>query len=470
MKRFFLPVLLAFAVVVGLCASCKKTTDTSGEPKMYAFGFLAEKNVGNLYRDYYVNVTDSIIRIEVPAKADITFLVPSFEMSDKDSAYVDSAFQKTGKSGHDFSEPVKYTVRDGTNYAYYTVIVTKAAPLKWSQKSALDLDVAEIETEVNSSTGYPSAAVAGKDGYLYYVTYDGSSVAAEKVVVDGNPVSGSDVSLCFSKSNIPYMSYVDSEGALNVLDRTSKWEYAGKKIRKGCRHAGTAIGFINDFKLMVFASDSVDVREISNWNNPIAIGGRDFAMKGDYPQIVWAGDEMRILLRNSNPDGISICGYTGTSWTNMAEAFNFPGVSGAQTVMQAGAFSACVGYEDDILMAVNSNVEGEGLRERILRYDSQTGSISQLGTSVKDGYAGNSVSGVAVSYQNDIYFLYTVCDASGNLYPYVAEYDGASADWKDALSMNSEPIKAADIVVNSDAKAYVFTATVDGKLVLVALE
>jgi|GEM_PF-1480786 len=470
MKRFYLPVIAALTMALGLFTSCTEKEDTSGEPKMYAFGFLAAKNGGNLFKDYYVDVTDSIINIKVPYKTDITFLVASFEMSDKDSAYVGGTFQKTGKSGHDFTNPVYYSVRDGSNYAYYKVVVTKAAPLAWAQKATLDLDAKQIRAVIDTTTGFPAAVAVGHDGNLYYITYSGgSTMNAEKIAVGGTALNGSDVSLCFSEANVPYVAYIDSEGGLDVVCKTTGWQYAGQKVRKGCRKAGTAVGFALPNLLAVFASDSVSLREGNAWTGSSPIGGNSFSMKGDYPILTRNGSVTDVLLRAYNPDGISICSYNGSSWKEMATDFGQQ-AAGGQGEMQVGGFDACLDYAGDILMAVSSN-DGTGLRQRVLRYDYQTGAISQMGSAVTEGDAGVSVCAVESSYANDLYFLYTKRDAAGNLYPYVAEYEGADADWGAGLSMNSQPIKAADIVVNSAGNAFVLTVdATGGKIVMNALE
>ncbi|MFB0972985.1 MAG: hypothetical protein QMB59_00245, partial [Bacteroidales bacterium] len=85
--------------------------------------------------------------------------------------------------------------------------------------------------------------------------------------------------------------------------------------------------------------------------------------------------------------------------------------------LQRVELDACLDYAGDILMAVSSN-DGTGLRHRVLRYDYQTGAISQMGSAVTGGNAGVSVCAVESSYANDLYFLYTKRDAAGNLYPY----------------------------------------------------
>lgn len=468
MKKNILP-LLAFLALSLVAVSCNEPVDTSGEPKMYAFGFLQSKNQGNLYADYYVDVTDSVIKIEVPDKVDISFLVPSFEMSENDSAYVNGTFRKSGKSAEDFTNPVEFAVRDGSNYAYYTVVVTKAAPLGWSEKAAVKVGVSEMKCTVDDVTGYPAAAVSGTDGCIYYISYDGTSMKAEKVVIDGDEVKGSDVGITFSSKSFPYISFIDGDGDLNVLAKISSWQYAGRKIDAGCRHKGTALGFTSDGKLAVFASDSVTIMDTGGWWKPSGIGGSSFSMKGDYPSVSSEGDILRLALR-SPEGGVSLCGFDGGAWSDLADGVRFVGSSGAPSVMAEASFGIDTDTQGNLLLAVNSDCEDAGLRQRVLFYDNVTGVVSQLGGGVTEGYGGAALCDVAVSYINEIYHLYTVRNASGDLYPRLAEFNPAEEAWVDALGLRNEPVTAGDLVANGTGNVYLFTSGKGGEIVLYALE
>ncbi|MCI2082780.1 MAG: hypothetical protein LKJ93_06325, partial [Bacteroidales bacterium] len=362
-------------------------------------------------------------------------------------------------------------VRDGTNYAYYTVVVTKADPLSWSTSATFPLGVSEIKAAIDTLTGYPVAAISGTDGYLYYLTYDGTALSAEKITMDGSAVKGTDVGLAFSRTALPYISYLDEDSDLCVIYKTTGWQYAGRKIDRDCEHTGSALGFTPDNKLAVFASDSVSICDVTTWQKPHGVGNPYFSLHGVYPNIVKAGSGLDVVYRSSESNGgISICRYTGFEWSVLADDFCQPNSAGGNSTMQVGTFGIDTDPSGDILMAVNNDCEGTGLRQRVLVYDNVTGSITQLGGYVDEGFDGNSISDIAVSYSNDIYHLYTIRNAVGELYPYVSEYDKADGVWSDGLSMNSQPIVAADMVVNDDGQLYVFTVGRDHNVVLSALE
>ena len=131
---------LMIVVAALIVSSCKKKADEipdNADPKLLTFGFYAEDNEDNLFRDYVVSsVTGNAFQIELPKETDKTQLVARFTTSDNVTVTVAGVPQQSGVTKNNFSAPVDYIVTEGKTNARYTVTIANAADYVWTRVGA----------------------------------------------------------------------------------------------------------------------------------------------------------------------------------------------------------------------------------------------------------------------------------------------------------------------------------------------
>src|SRR5690606_32933061 len=108
---------LMIAVAAFAIGSCSKKGDDipdKADPKMLSFGFYAEDNEDNLFRDYIVSsVTGNVNQVVLTKDVDIFRLVARFTTTDNMTVIVSCIPQQTGVTKNVFSTSVDYIIPDG---------------------------------------------------------------------------------------------------------------------------------------------------------------------------------------------------------------------------------------------------------------------------------------------------------------------------------------------------------------------
>ena len=258
----------ATLLFVALFAFVACSDDDKEDPKPVAenaalltFGFYQEDNAGVLSKDYVAQVpavsataTSYNIEIPMPSVVDKSALVARFTVTEGNTIIAGGVAQVSQTTVNDFTVPVDYTVSnsDKSQNLRYTVTVTKATNMAWSEVSVLDAAAvtgdaaitgvyAGAVMKINPKDNLPYIAfgIRGKnsegkdlDNKVTVAKFDGSAWAKLGAASFTNKVSGSYYALDIALDGTPYVAYNDQEatnkGGISVMKFDgSAWSLVG---------------------------------------------------------------------------------------------------------------------------------------------------------------------------------------------------------------------------------------------------
>lgn len=232
--------LFAFAA----CSDDKEEeTPKAEDAALLTFGFYQEDNAGVLSKDYVAEVpavsataTTYNIEIAMPSIVDKSALVARFTVTEGNTIVAGGVAQVSRQTANDFTAPVDYTVSnsDQSQNLRYTVTVTKANNMAWSEVSELDAAAVTGDAAVTGvyagtvlkispkdNLPYVAFGVRDADNKLTVAKFDGSAWAKLGAASFTNKVSGSHYAFDIALDGTPYVAFNDQEatnkGGISVM-------------------------------------------------------------------------------------------------------------------------------------------------------------------------------------------------------------------------------------------------------------
>lgn len=251
----------------------KEEAPKAEDAALLTFGFYQEDNAGVLSKDYVAQVpavsataTTYNIEIPMPSVVDKSALVARFTVTEGNTIVAGGVAQVSQTTANDFTVPVDYTVSnsDKSQNLRYTVTVTKANNMAWSEVAVLDAATitgdaavtgvyAGAVLKINPKDNLPYVAFGVRDAEnkLTVAKFDGSAWAKVGAASFTNKVSGSYYALDIALDGTPYVAYND-QGATNK---------GGMSVMK---FDGSAWSFVGDAGITATTAQYVGVAVIEN--------------------------------------------------------------------------------------------------------------------------------------------------------------------------------------------------------------
>lgn len=188
------------------------------------FGLYESDNTHRLFKNYLGVITGVNIQVRVPKETDLTQLVPRFEFSAGATVKVNGVVQESGKTVHDFTNPVEYEVLEagGNTGEKFIVKVDFLTDPVWTKigENIITPRTDGIVMAIHPLTDKPFLAYQ-RDGLENGVLIDGAAEKATVITYTGtawefyggatgfSEDKAEDFALCFDDTGIPYISYKD---------------------------------------------------------------------------------------------------------------------------------------------------------------------------------------------------------------------------------------------------------------------
>lgn len=231
---------LLFVALFAFAACSDDDDDNKEEPKpkaedaaLLTFGFYQEDNAGVLSKDYVAQVpavsaatTTYNIEIPMPSVVDKSALVARFTVTEGNTIVSGGVAQVSQQTKNDFTVPVDYTVTnsDQSQNLRYTVTVTKASNMAWTEVSVLDAATvtgdaaitgvyagAVMKINPKDDAPYIVFGVRPDDNKLTVAKFDGSAWTKVGAASFSPKVSGSHYNLDIAPDGTPYVAFNDVE-------------------------------------------------------------------------------------------------------------------------------------------------------------------------------------------------------------------------------------------------------------------
>ena len=362
-------------------AACSDSDDDSKpeaeNAQMLTFGFYQEDNAGVLSKDYVATVpqlatgtTRYDISIAMPAVVDKSALVARFTINDKNTIVVGSTAQVSKETRNNFTAPVDYTVSnsDKTKNVVYTVTVTKADNMTWSEAATFATAVAGgAVLKVSAKDGLPYVAVKEKEsGKMTVAKYNAEWATVGEAAFTG-AVNGTHFDFDLDKEGTPYVAFGDGsattlKNSLSVMKFDgSAWSYVGGQditdvvvnyVGLATASSDLVVSFRGNSKtgsiprqamgLAVYHDNAWSVGESSL----LSTGQRMWMMKA-----AGNGNSANVISINANTVdnvnyGYNIFKYENGQWTSLLT--NFLEAGATQTSIAAGSFGTTIAPDGTI--------------------------------------------------------------------------------------------------------------------------
>lgn len=481
-KRYIIIALAAFAV-----ASCSKDSTPEPEPadpKILSFGFYAEDNEGNLFRDYFIeNVTGSNIQIELPKDVDRSALVGRFTTTENSIVTVGGVPQQSGVTANNFSVPVDYIVTEKQVNARYTVTITNEADYVWTRVGAYtDFEVMDFKMAIHPSAHTPHFLFVHSNSdtdlrKAQAAKYDNASWQAL-----GNALSsaraGTDLAMAFNEDGKLFVAFPDyskepSQAPVVHSYDGSSWSVLGGSpvFPAAVTYSTMAINPANNYPILVnHISDrnyTIPRRATvfshfngSSWNIDNRISGRDDALVAGIMKSKTVGDAVYLATYNSvSPNSYSIYKYQNSAWTTILDQFTEDGATG----INLRDFDMDVDQDGNIYVASSDNASG-AYKPRIKKYNAATQTWSQVGGLIEVDQPTSRYFDVSVAPNGVVHFYYR--NEQG--YPVVQAFNPETQDWNSPIVLESAATKSTFISIDfaSDGTGYASFINEAGNIVL----
>lgn len=246
MKQNLKLMAIAAVFLTAAISSCKPESANGGktevpEPAMVSFKFELAKNASALSADAVGELKGNDVAVSLPATANLTVLVATFEVAEGNVVKVNGVKQESGVTVNDFTNPVDYIVTnsDGTKNTLYTVKVNGVKG-KWKLAGTYaELPLNNAKMKVNKANGKPyilfkEKSVTGKPSEsankLTLLQFDGAGFATVGKAGFSETVNSSEFDVDFGPSGIPYVTYATSakRSAVALKYDGKDWNYVVK--------------------------------------------------------------------------------------------------------------------------------------------------------------------------------------------------------------------------------------------------
>jgi len=465
--KSYLALVIATLIVGSSCS--KKTDDTpiAGNPKILSFGFYAEDNEDNLFRDYVVeNVTGTAITIALPKDADKSKLVARFTTSDDVTVTVGGANQVSGSTALNFAAPVDYIVTERETNARYTVTVANAADYVWSRLGAYtEYAVGSYEMRINQNNAAPYflfrlAVTETENQKAYVAKYENNSWSTiGKDISDGR--IGTFLDLAFNDDGTLYITYPDYNQTPESAPTVKKYNGTtwsnvgtGNPIPASVSYGALSFNpstnqpvlfnYINDRNYTIARRAAVSTFfDGTAWNTANSkIADRDYTSTAGIMKAKRVNDVVYLAIQNhATAKGYSVYTYQQNTWTTIANEVLEEG----STLTNTYDFDLDVSSEGDIYIMVSDNATGAQLT-RVKKYNATTKTWSQIG----DPFTLSRHFAFALAPNGTPYVIYR----NDQEFPVVVSFDHDTQNWGNETVLENSQVENVFIDFSNDGTGY----------------
>lgn len=460
--------LIAFtAFVVTACSKDNTPAPEPADPKLLSFGFYAEDNEDNLFRDYVVeNVTGNTIQIDLPREADRTKLVARFTTTENGMVTVNGVPQQSGITQTNFSTPADYIVTEGGVNARYTVTIANAADYVWTKVgSYTDEQVSEFDMKLNPVTGAP---------YFFYMLSNDDAEERKGFAIKyednswstlGNKVSagrvGNRLSMVMDKEGTPFVAYQDytaedSQAPTIQKYNGTSWSTVGQEgiYKSSLSYLSLGINPTNDQPIffsslnairdggLVRRALSVSLFNGSTWSIHNEVTGRPTAQAVGTTSSKTVGETLYLLALNSTgTQTYSVYTYKQGQWTTIIDKALDPAANNT-LLSQVGID---VDQEGNIYIIIADDPLTHGTYNlHVRKYSPLTETWSRVGNIINVKASSYSL---AVSPGGTPHVLYR----NDNGLPTVTAFDSEAQDWGTPRVLDTEAAKNTSVFIEFTA-------------------
>ena len=480
--------MIAFAALT--IVSCSKKTDEvvdKADPKLLSFGFYAEDNEDNLFRDYVVStVTGNAIQIELPKDADRTKLVARFTTTDNATVTVSGVPQQSGTTKTNFSTPVDYIITEGKTNARYTVTIANAADYVWTKVGTYEdnTTTGDYYMKVNLTTGepyfaYKLSATETADQKAYVVKYQngwssvGGAISAGRI--------GGYLGLTFNNEGQPYVTYPDYTGTVAQSPSVhyyngSTWARLGDAGLFSSSVTYTALGinpannqpilfnYLNSASGGPLARRALAVSSYNGttWSIASQVTGRPESLYSGPMKTKTVGDILYLAVFNSGgTQTYSVYTYKQGTWTTIIDKK----IEDPLFNSYLSDIGMDVDHDGNIYIVIADNADGSGTYKlRVKKYTASTATWSQVGNLINVDVSKGKNYSIAVSPSGTPHVLYRN-DAG---YPIVVAFDTEAKDWGTPKVLEEVASKSTNVYLDfaADGTGYASYINTPGNIVL----
>lgn len=399
--------LVAMAFVALTLAACSDNTNflyqQTDAPRLLSFGFYEEDNPQTIARDYVVDLSGNAasgtstvsVSVPMPSIVDKTSLVARFTTSDGATVKVNGVEQTSQSTANNFTVPVDYIItKDGVNVRY-AITVTKSTNMKWTELPTFsDLSAfANPVMKINPTTDEPYVGFKVRTDNDYRPVVIKYAADGWQYVGDGpfgNKISSSYFDFDINSQGVPFVGYSDNtaslSGALSVEQFDgSEWTFTGGSagiLRAQSQYVGIA----------ALANGEVVGAQVNN------------SSRADFPR--------RTLVVSNYKDG---------AWTSQT-----PPMLTNQVYMANVAGGKDAAY----VISINRGaVSGVNYGYNVLKYQDGVWT-SMINNFLEPGNTFNNIYIIgAYVAPNDVPYIWTLDNASGQTGLRVKYYDSSSDTW-----------------------------------------
>lgn len=449
--------------------ACSDGGDDDGKkeaeaPLMTAFGFYAEDNAGVLSKDYVGTISGNAVTVAMPASVNKTALVARFTTNEGNKVLVSGVTQVSKTTKNDFSSPVDYTVSnsDGTKNVLYTVTVSKATNVSWSEAAVYSASevYAGAVLKVNPTNNVPMIAFkerADANAKMTVVQLSGSSLATMGSASFSSKVDGSNYAFDISPEGTPYVAYSDSAstllaGALSVMRYDgSAWVNVGEKSVLKAQSKYIGLAALSGSRLVVNQQNNsakadfsrrVMVSSVYNgsaWTSTAATTNQIYTC-------VTAGDGTNaytLYINRGKVDnvnyGMNVVKYDGSAWSTLRSNY----VRSGATQTSIAGYGLTVAPDGTLYIWTGDDADKTGsYGVRLERYNASANTWTVVGGNILPlGFNLSTHTSVAVAVAPDGTPYVAYRNEKDNNYPYVMYLDPETNQW-------STPVRLAEVAAS----------------------
>ena len=511
-KNLMKTATLLFAAVFTFAACSDSDDDTPApaeEAQMLTFGFYQEDNAGVLSKDYVATVpqltagaTRYDISIAMPSVIDKSALVARFTINDKNTIAVGTTAQVSQTTKNDFTAPVDYTVSnsDKTKNVVYTVTVTRAANMAWTEQSTLDAKELTGNAEFTGVYSGAVLAVNPKDN-LPYVAF-GARGVDNKLTVAKNAggtwslvgsalfspaVNGSHYDFDIAPDGTPYVAFGDQDatslkGALSVMKYDgSAWSFVGEqgffKVQAqypgmAAIESGLAVDLINNSNSGDIARRAMGVATYAGGAWTAGESSLLTSGQGVYMTKMGGNGKVATLIsiNRGAVDGVNyghnIFKYENGQWTSLAT--NFLEAGATQTSIAQGSFGTTVALDGTVYAWTGDDAPNttKVYQVRLKKYDAAGNTWSTVGGNTlpighDSGFESHLSLDVAIAPDGTPFVVYNNYKDQKKLY--VMYLDPDTRQWSSAIQL-AEGASDVNIKFAATGEGYITYTDDDNKI------
>lgn len=462
-QNFILATIFALMALAVACKpESKNETPVVPPPSMTSFKFEVSRNPGIIMSDVEGQINGQEISVALPKTADVTALVATFEVGEKNVVKVGSKVQESGITVNDFTVPVDYIVSnsDGTKNAIYSVKVNRVAG-EWKLLATYsDLKVKSSVMKVNPVDGLPYIAFKENDitkpltnsaGKMTVLKFGGESFSVVGTVGFSEIMGNSDMDIDFDDAGSPLVTYKLKTGT----KPGTVMKFEGGSWKSLGAETGSDVAAVQ-VKVAALSGKQVLMAQInSSKSNPY---GRNAFVVSSYNGTEWA--HANILPLEKNPvSKIAMCNGKDAVYAALIYRGAVGGVKYGHEVLQykdgswsslrsnylhEGAVQTGIAILDIVasdgnvflITADDAEVNGE-FHFRVEKYAS--GAWTAVGTPIPYVHGEtHDIARIAVAPDGTPYVAYY--DFKNTKAVYVTEFDKDTKQWSDAVTVAKESI------------------------------